>query len=393
MVKKKQRPGKNTRLVHAGHDRDPYTGASSIPVYHASTYVQEAGREQQYVYARAGNPTREALELAIAELEGGARGLAFASGIAAISAAFFLLKPGDHVVAGSDIYGGTYKLLTDLLARWGLATDFVDTTSPAAVRKAIRPSTRMLFVETPANPLLRITDLAAMVEIARRHQLLSVIDNTFMSPWLQRPLEFGFDLSLHSATKFLGGHSDVLAGLAVAREAELGQRMWSIQVTLGGVLGPQDSWLTLRGMKTLGARLDRQQASAEIIAAALCSWPEVKAVYYPTLPGHPGREVHLRQSSGGGAVLSFELKDGAAAGRALKNVKLCLPAVSLGGVETILSHPATMSHATMPAPVRKACGICDGLLRLSVGLEDPDDLLDDLRAAMNTGKDHRKKTL
>lgn len=385
MSAKVKEPKAATRLVHAGRDRDPFTGASSMPVYQATTYAQaDPDAAGPWFYARAGNPTRQALELAIAELEGGARGLAFGSGMAAISAALFLLKPGDRVIAGADIYGGTYRILTGLLARWGVVADFVDTTDPDAVRAAVRPETRALFVETPANPLLQITDLRAMAAIAKKHGLLSIIDNTFMTPWLQRPIEFGFDMVLHSATKFLGGHSDVLAGLAVAADEELGNRLFDVLTAVGGVLGPWDSWLVLRGMKTLGARMDRQQAGAETIAAELRKWPEVRRVFYPTLSGHPGREVHLAQAGGGGAVVSFELKDGAAAKRALARVRLCLPAVSLGGVESILSHPPTMSHRAMPPAVRRARGINDGLLRLSVGLEDPEDLLADLRQAVGS---------
>ncbi|MEI6437392.1 MAG: PLP-dependent aspartate aminotransferase family protein [Candidatus Omnitrophota bacterium] len=375
--------GLRTRAVHGGVDRDPFTGASSVPIYQGSTFAQpDPDHPGAYDYGRSGNPTREALESAIAELEGGVRGFAFSSGMAATTAALFLLKPGDHVVAAEDIYGGTYRILTTLFKQWGLETTFVDMTRPDLVAAAVQPNTRMLFAETPSNPLLKITDLDAMVVIARKHALLSVIDSTFPTPWLQRPIERGFDIVVHSATKFLGGHSDCVAGLAVARTEELARRIKAIQNIAGAVLGPQDSWLILRGIRTLAVRMDAQQRSAQIIAEALAQWPEIGRVNYPGLKDHPGREINERQSSGPGAVLSFELKDGTVARQVLGRVKLCLPAVSLGGVESILSYPAKMSHAAMPPEERKARGITDGLLRLSVGLEDPQDILADLKQAI-----------
>lgn len=372
-----------TRLIHAGRDRDPYTGASSIPIYQASTYAQEdPERAGEYDYARSGNPTREALEMAIAELEGGAQGFAYGSGMAAISSALMLFQPDDHIVATHNIYGGSYRALTVLFKKWRLNTTFVDASDVDAVKAAIRPDTKGLFIETPANPLMQITDLAAMARIAQEHELISMIDNTFMTPYLQRPFEFGFDLVLHSATKFIGGHSDVLAGLAVARDEHLGRRMKRIQNTFGAVLGPQDSWITLRGLKTLAVRMDAQQASAARIAEWLVGQSQIKQVFYPGLPGHPGADIHARQASGAGAVVSFELVDGPAAVRFMKAVTLPLVAVSLGGVESILTYPATMSHAAMPAPERQIRGISDGLVRLSIGLEDPDDLIADMEQAL-----------
>jgi cystathionine beta-lyase len=374
----------HTGIVHAGRDRDPFTGGSSIPIYQASTFAQpDPLHPGAYDYSRSGNPTREALELAIAELEGGKTGLAFASGMAAITAALLLFKPGDHLVVSEDIYGGTYRLLATLLTQWGLQTTFVNMADSGAVEAAVTPRTRALFVETPSNPLLKITDLKATAALAREHGLLSIIDNTFLTPWLQRPIEFGFDIVLHSATKFIGGHSDVVAGLAVTRDGELGRRLKRIQNATGSILGPQDSWLVLRGCKTLGVRMDRQQETAGAMAGELRSWKAVGRVYYPTLPGHPGRAVQRRQAGGGGAVLSFEVADRAAALRVLKRVRLMLPAVSLGGVDSILSYPAMMSHAAMPEAERKARGITDGLLRLSVGLEAAEDLLGDLEQAVN----------
>lgn len=372
-----------TRLIHSGKDRDPYTGASSIPIYQASTFHQaDPEHLGHYDYARSGNPTREALEQAIASLEGGARGLAFASGMAATSSVLMLFSPGDHLVVGQDIYGGTYRALTTLFRQWKLEVTFVDSTDPASVRKAITPATRALFVESPANPLLSITDLHAMVAIAREFKLLAITDNTFMTPYYQRPIEFGFDVVVHSATKFLGGHSDLIAGLAVTRDAELGYRLKVIQNTFGAILGPQDSWLVMRGIKTLGVRMEAQQSTAGILANWLLTRPEVKRVYYPGLAQHPGHDVHKAQASGAGAMLSFELHETAMALKLLKHVKLPLMAVSLGGVESILSYPATMSHAAMPKAERLARGISDSLVRLSPGLEAPEDLIEDMERAL-----------
>jgi cystathionine beta-lyase len=372
-----------TRLIHSGKDRDPYTGASSIPIYQASTFHQaDPEHLGHYDYARSGNPTREALEQAIASLESGARGLAFASGMAATSSVLMLFAPGDHLVVGQDIYGGTYRALTTLFRQWKLEVTFVDSTDPASVRKAMTPATRAIFVETPANPLLSITDLRAIVAIAREHKVLAITDNTFMTPCTQRPLELGFDIVVHSATKFLGGHSDLIAGLAVTRDPELGHRLKVIQNTFGAILGPQDSWLVLRGIKTLGVRMEAQQRTAGVVAQWLLTRPEVKRVYYPGLETHPGHATHQAQASGAGAVLSFELRDVATALKLLKGVKLPLMAVSLGGVESILSYPATMSHAAMPRAERLARGISDGLVRLSAGLEAPEDLIADMAAAL-----------
>ena len=377
-----------TRIVHAGVDRDPATGASSVPLYQASTYSQaDPEHPGAYDYVRSGNPTRAALEKALAELEGGAAALAFASGMAAVSSALLLFRPGDHLVVGMDIYGGTYRVLTRLFSRWGLKASFVDTTDPAGVKSAITPETKAIWVETPSNPLLKITDLAAVAALARAHGLLAIADGTFTTPFLQRPLEHGFDLVVHSATKFLNGHSDVLAGAAVARSPELGQSLRFIQNAFGAVLGVQDSWLLMRGLKTLGARLAAEQATAHWLAERLRELPEVTRVHYPLLSDHPGREIHLRQASGGGAVLSFELADTAIARSFLRRLKLPLLAVSLGGVESIVTYPATMSHASMPAGERERRGITDRLVRMSVGLEAGADLLEDIRQALEAKRD------
>jgi cystathionine beta-lyase len=372
-----------TKLIHSGKDRDPYTGASSIPIYQTSTFAQpDPEHPGPYDYARSGNPTREALEHSMALLEGGTHGFAFSSGMAATSSVLLLFKPGDHLVVGQDIYGGTYRVLTGLFKQWKLEVTFADSTNPESIRKAITPSTRALFVETPTNPLLHITDLRAMVKIAREHTLLAIIDNTFMTPYLQRPLELGFDIVVHSATKFLGGHSDLIAGVAVTRDEAMGHHLRAIQNAFGAILGPQDSWLVQRGIKTLGIRMDAQQKTASFLATWLSSHPAVGAVHYPGLNNHPGRSIHEGQASGSGAVLSFELQGKPEVLRLLKHTKLTLPAVSLGGVESILSYPAMMSHAAMPRPERLARGITDGLVRLSVGLEAADDLIKDLDSAL-----------
>ena len=372
-----------TRIVHAGFDRDPLTGASSVPLYQASTYSQKDPEHPgRFDYIRSGNPTREALEKTLAELEGGATGLAFASGMAATSSVLLLFRPGDHLIVGMDVYGGTFRVLDQLFSRWGLRTSFVDTTAAANIKAAIEPATRAIFVETPSNPLLSVTDLSAVAAIARERKLLAIADGTFATPFLQRPLEFGFDVVVHSATKFLNGHSDVLAGAAIIREAELGGRLKFIQNAFGAVLGVQDSWLLLRGLKTLGARLEAEQKTAHWLACRLAELPGVARVRYPLLPGHPGKEIHERQASGGGAVLSFELADCGMTMAFLRNLRLPLLSVSLGGVESIVTHPATMSHASMPPAERERRGIGEGLIRMSVGLESGEDLLADIRQAL-----------
>ncbi|MBI5904031.1 MAG: PLP-dependent transferase [Deltaproteobacteria bacterium] len=372
-----------TRILHHGADTDPHTGAAAIPVYQVSTFAQEDPvRLGKYEYARGENPTREALEHAVAALEGGATGLAFASGMAAICSVLLLFAPGEHILVGEDVYGGTFRALTTIFRRWGLKSTFVDASDPANLASAVLPETRAIFVETPSNPTLKITDLAAAAAVAKEHGLLSIVDNTFMTPYLQRPIEHGFDVVVHSATKFLGGHSDLIAGVAVARDAEVGERLKFIQRAFGAILGPQDSYLVSRGIKTLAARMEAQQAGAVRIAQWLADRPEIRNLYYPGLPDHPGHRVHARQAAGAGAVLSFELPDGPSAHRFMKRVRIPLLAVSLGGVESILSYPATMSHGSMPPEERRARGITDGLVRLSVGLEDPDDLIGDLAASL-----------
>lgn len=372
-----------TKLIHFGSEVDEATGASSVPIYQASTFHHhDIYNPPQYDYSRSGNPTRQALEDYIAVLEGGVQGFAYASGMAAISSTLMLLSAGDHLIVTEDVYGGTYRLLSTILSRMNIETTFVDMTQPEQVKAALKANTKAVYMETPSNPTLKITDIADISAWAREKGLLSIVDNTFMTPYYQRPIELGTDIVLHSATKFLGGHSDVLAGLAVARTEEVARQLKYVQNGLGTVLGAQDSWLLMRGMKTLGARMAHSEISARKLADWLSRRGDIDAVYYPGLPDHPGREVQEKQSTGYGAVVSFDVGSGERAKRLLNLVKLPLVAVSLGAVESILSYPAMMSHASMPPEVRAERGITDGLLRFSVGLEDIDDLLADLDEAL-----------
>jgi len=373
-----------TQLIHGGLPVDPEYGSLCPPIYHSSTFAQQSlDHFGRFDYARSGNPTREALEEAIAGLEGGSTGLAFASGMAAICSTFLLFSPGDHVVVCEDVYGGTFRALTTLFSRWGLTVTFVDATDLSAIGAAIGPQTKAIYLETPSNPLIKITDLRQASALAKRHGLLTIVDNTFMTPYLQRPLELGCDIVLHSGTKFLNGHSDVVCGFAVTADPELGKRLQYVQNAFGAVLGPQDCWLVLRGLKTLKVRMEHSQEAAGQIVQWLESQQCVTKIYYPGLPSHPGYTVHRDQASGAGAVLSFELESFILTKRLLEGVKLCAFAVSLGGVESILSYPARMSHAAMPAAEREARGIKDTLVRLSVGLEDPFDLIADLDRVLN----------
>lgn len=375
----KKKAGKNTRLVHNGFGIDPGTGALSVPLIHASTFAQvSADSFGRYDYSRSGNPTREALETIIAELESGTHGYAFASGMAAISATLMIFSPGDHIVVCEDVYGGTWRVLTGLLSRFGIEATFADATSVEAFEAAIKPNTKALYLETPSNPLLKITDLKAFAKLAKKHDLITIVDNTFMSPYLQRPIELGCDIVVHSGTKFINGHSDVLCGFAVTADKELAKRIKYIQNAVGSVLPPNDCWLVIRGLKTLGVRMEAGQRSAGIIAEALSKHPKIKKVYYPGLESHPGYEINKKQADGAGAVLSFELETPELAHKLLENAKYAAFAVSLGGVESIISYPAKMSHAAMPAEERAARGISDSLVRLSLGVEDAEDVLDDI---------------
>jgi len=373
-----------TKALHGVSCFDPVTGASSVPIYQASTFHQaDLDAPGLYDYARSGNPTRHALEEAIAVLEGGARGFAFASGMAAISSVFMLFSAGDHIVVSEDVYGGTFRFLTQVLSRMGIEVTFVDTTQIHAVENAIKPKTKGIYLETPSNPTLKVTDLAAVCRIAKKRDLLVMVDNTFMTPYYQKPLELGADVVIHSATKFIGGHSDVVAGLAVTKDEALGKQLYFIQNGMGAILGAQDSWLVMRGLKTLKARLDVGTRSAERIAQWLSQHSAVKHVYYTGLCTHAGHQIQVNQASGHGAVLSFDVGSRERAKAVFDRVRLPIVAVSLGAVETILSYPATMSHAAMPAEERAKRGITDGLIRLSAGLEDTEDLLRDLAQALD----------
>ncbi|AUS25740.1 aminotransferase class I/II-fold pyridoxal phosphate-dependent enzyme [Paenibacillus polymyxa] len=373
-----------TKLLHFGSEIDSVTGASSVPIYQASTFHHhDIFNPPQHDYSRSGNPTRQALEDYIALLEGGACGFAFASGMAAISTTFMLLSAGDHVIVSEDVYGGTYRLLTSILKRMNIETTFVDMTDLNLVKEALQENTRAVYMETPSNPTLKITNVAGITSWARDNGLLTLLDNTFMTPYYQRPIEQGVDIVLHSATKFLGGHSDVLAGLAVARTESLGRQIKQLQNGLGTVLAPQESWLLMRGMKTLEARMAHSEKSAAKLANWLNERNDIEAVYYPGLENHPGRVIHESQSSGYGAVISFDVGSGERAKEVLSRVRIPIVAVSLGAVESILSYPAMMSHAAMPQSVRLERGITDGLLRFSVGLEDIDDLIRDLDEALS----------
>ncbi|WP_018130752.1 trans-sulfuration enzyme family protein [Effusibacillus pohliae] len=372
-----------TRVLHTGAELDPRTGAASFPIYQASTFHQaDWNQQQEFDYSRSGNPTRKALEHVIAQLEGANYGLAFASGMAAITSVLLTLSAGSHVVACEDIYGGTFRALTRVFSRFGIETTFVDAANPEKLAAAIRPNTKAMMLETPSNPTLKIIDLQKAADIAKANGVLTIVDNTFMSPGLQRPHELGIDVVVHSGTKFLGGHSDVVAGLVTVRDESLAKEIYQIQNGFGAVLGPQDCWLLMRGIKTLAVRMKQSEETALRIARYLERHPKIKRVYYPGLESHPGREIHLRQADGPGAVLSFELADAEQVRRFVKRLQLPLFAVSLGAVESILSYPATMSHAAMPREERIRRGISDGLLRLSVGLESAEDLIGDIEQAL-----------
>nr|WP_036221844.1 aminotransferase class I/II-fold pyridoxal phosphate-dependent enzyme [Lysinibacillus sphaericus] len=374
-----------TSLIHAGV-RDGYSnkkGAVNVPMYLSSTFHQESIDEfGEYDYARSGNPTRDALEKAIAELEGGVRAHAFSSGIAAVSAALMLLSQGDHIVMTEDVYGGTYRFVTKVLPRFGISHTFVDFTDITAVEAAITPATKLLYMETPSNPTLGITDIRGVVELAKQHQCLTFLDNTFMTPLHQRPLELGVDVVIHSATKFLSGHSDIIAGLTVTADEKLGQDLYFIQNSFGNILGVQDSFTLLQNIKTTDVRFSRSAQSAQKIAEFLATHTLVEQVYYPGLSSHPGHNIHQRQSTSSGAVLSFRLPSYTSAKALVEAMKIPVFAVSLGGVESILSYPAKMSHAAMEPEERAKRGITDGLLRFSVGLEHVDDLIADFAQAL-----------
>ncbi|WP_232696807.1 bifunctional cystathionine gamma-lyase/homocysteine desulfhydrase [Brevibacillus daliensis] len=372
-----------TRLIHGGIDGDEHTGAVSVPIYQVSTYKQEAvGKHKGYEYSRTGNPTRHALETYMAELEGGARGLAFGSGMAALSTILSLCQKGDHLVVGHDVYGGTYRVITRVFTRLGLEATYVDTTDLEAVKEAIQPNTKLMILESPTNPLLAVTDIAAVASIAKENKVLLVVDNTFMTPYWQNPLDLGADIVFHSATKYLGGHSDVVAGVAITKDAELGEELHFYQNAIGGILGPQDSWLLLRGAKTLGIRMEEHERNTARLAEWLSEQPSISKVNYPGLPSHPGHELMKKQARGFGGMISFDVGSASRADEVLAKVKYFTLAESLGAVESLISIPARMTHASIPAERRAQLGITDGLIRISVGIEDVEDLIEDLEQAL-----------
>ena len=380
-----------TRVIHAGQAPDPTTGAIMQPIYATSTYVQQSpGVHQGFDYGRSHNPTRFALERCVADLEGGSQAFAFASGLAAISTVLELLDAGSHIVAGDDMYGGTYRLFERVRRRSaGLDFSYADLTNPANLLAALRPDTRMVWVETPTNPMLKLADLQAIAEICRERGIIAVADNTFASPLVQRPLEHGFDIVVHSMTKYLNGHSDIIGGIAIAG-AEERQQAWAeqlgfLQNSVGAIAGPFDSFLALRGIKTLAIRMERHSASALDLATWLEQQPEVRAVFYPGLPSHPQHALARRQMDGFGGIISLDLHtDLAGARRFLERCEIFALAESLGGVESLIEHPALMTHASIPAEQRARLGIGDGLIRLSVGIEDVGDLRADLRHALDS---------
>ena len=375
--------GFSTRAIHAGQPPDPRTGAVAVPIYQTSTYVHDAmGEHKGYEYARVQNPTRTALEENVAALEEGVSGHAFASGMAAISALLTLVQAGEHVVCSQDVYGGTYRFFHQVMERHGLTFSWVDTTDPAAVEAAMTDATRLLYIETPTNPLMEVTDIAAMAEIAHRHNARLAVDNTFMSPYLQRPLTLGADVVAHSTTKFLNGHSDSIGGVLVTAREEDGEWFAFVQKSVGAILGPFDSFLTLRGIKTLALRMARHEQNGRALAERLAAHPKVVNVLYPGFADHPGHEIQKRQASGFGALISFDLGSEAAAKSLLDRLEVMSLAESLGGVETLISHPATMTHASIPPARRAELGLGDGLVRVSVGVEDLDDLVADLEQAL-----------
>ncbi|MBN8719453.1 cystathionine gamma-lyase [Hydrobacter penzbergensis] len=374
-----------TKYIHAGTEPDPSTGAIMTPIYQTSTYVQEApGVNKGYEYARSQNPTRKALEDAYAQIENGKYGLAFSSGVAATDAVIKLLAPGDEVIAANDMYGGTYRLFTKVFAKFGIRFTYVDTTDAANISKAISPATKLIWIETPTNPLMNITDIAAVAAIAKKANVLLCVDNTFASPYLQNPLDLGADIVMHSATKYLGGHSDVIQGCLVMNDANLREQLYFIQKSCGAVPGPQDCFLVLRGIKTLHVRMQRHCENGEKIAHFLRNHPKVGKVYWCGFTDHPGYAVAGKQMRGFGGMMSFELKDDSAetARKVLAGTKVFALAESLGGVESLINHPASMTHASIPREERIKNGLSDSLIRLSVGIEDVDDLIADLNQAI-----------
>lgn len=382
-MKSTQKPGFATRAIHDGQEPDPLTGAVTVPIYPTSTYVQQGiGENKGYEYSRVSNPTRDRLEENLASLEGGVAARVFGSGMAAINAIASMLKAGDHVVCGDDLYGGTPRLFNQVLTHFGLEFSYVDTSDANNVERAIRKNTRMVHVETPTNPLMRLSDLPAISQICRRKKVELVVDNTFMSPYFQQPLALGADMVVHSTTKFLNGHSDGLGGVVVCSRPEQAEKLAFLQKCAGAILSPFECWLILRGVKTLAARMEVHDRNGRIVANFLANHKKVKKIFYPGLPSHPQHELAKRQMSGFGAMITFETGSFKNANKMLKKLRVCSLGESLGGVETLISHPATMTHAALGEKGRKAIGITDGMVRISVGIENVQDIIDDLEMGL-----------
>ena len=375
--------GFSTRAIHDGQEADPLTGAVNVPIYLSSTYAQEEiGKNKGYEYARVSNPTRDALETNLASLEGGTSAHVFASGMAAIMAMVTMLKTGDHVICGENVYGGTARLFNQIVVNYGIEFTYVDTSDAEAVRRAIRPQTKLVHIETPTNPIMTLTDIRAVADICRERGVELSVDNTFMSPYFQRPIELGADIVMHSTTKFLNGHSDGLGGVLVGTKPEHKETFAFVQKCTGGILSPFECWLILRGVKTLAVRMKQHDESGRKVAVFLAQHKKVKKVFYPGLSDHPQHALAKKQMTGFGSMISFETGSLEKANTLLKSVRVCTLGESLGGVETLISHPATMTHAAVGAEERARLGITDGLVRLSVGIEDVDDLVADLDQAL-----------
>jgi cystathionine beta-lyase/cystathionine gamma-synthase len=380
---KNKQPGFATRAIHAGQEPDPETGAVSVPIYPTSTYVQqELGKNKGYEYARVSNPTRTRLEENLSALEGGVAARVFASGMAAINAICTMYKSGDHVVCGNDLYGGVPRLFNQVLTNFGMEFTYVDTSDAKNVERAIRKNTRMVYIETPTNPLMSLSDIAAISQISRRRKVELVVDNTFMSPYFQQPIALGADMVVHSTTKFLNGHSDGLGGVVVCTTKDQADKLAFVQKAAGAILSPFECWLVLRGVKTLAVRMEQHDRSGRVVAEFLARHKKVKKVFYPGLPEHPQHELAHRQMTGFGSMITFETGSLSNAKKMLKKVRVCSLAESLGGVETLISHPATMTHAALGEKGRREIGITDGLVRISVGIENVEDVMDDLDQAL-----------
>ncbi len=376
----------NTKVIHGNQQHEPATGAVMVPIFQTSTFAQSSpGKHKGYEYSRAANPTRTALENAFASIENGTHGFAFSSGLAATDCVLKLLNPNDEIIAGDDLYGGTYRMFTRLFEKYGLKFTFVDMDNLENVQKAISKNTKLIWMETPTNPLLKVADIKAITSIAKENNILSVVDNTFATPYLQQPLNMGADIVMHSATKYLGGHSDVVMGALMVKDVKLAEELHFIQFAGGGIAGPMDSFLALRGVKTLAIRMERHCENGMAVANFLENHPKVESVYYPGLPSHPNHKIAKKQMRDFGGMLSFRLKNNSreATFKLLENLNVFTLAESLGGVESLANHPATMTHASIPEPEREKLGITDSLIRLSVGIEDKEDLIRDLEQVLN----------